>query len=57
MTVSHMTVYRDGHYVSRRSDLIIYSVEAASIDQVVATYGPCKFSVQQSSFAVSLTLL
>jgi prephenate dehydrogenase (NADP+) len=33
-------VYRDGHLVSRRSDLIIYSVEAALIYNVVAQYGP-----------------
>ena len=31
---------RDGHRVSRVSDFIIYSVEAAHIDQIVATYGP-----------------
>lgn len=40
----NLFVYRDGHQVSRRSDLIIYSVEAAQIDQVVAMYGPCEFS-------------
>lgn len=33
-------MYRDGHLVSRRSDLIIYSVEAALIYNVVAQYGP-----------------
>ncbi|CEH17038.1 prephenate dehydrogenase [Ceraceosorus bombacis] len=37
---SAIRVYRNGHLVSRRSDLIIYSVEAAYIDQVVAQYGP-----------------
>lgn len=37
---SGMTVYRDGHYVARKSDFIIYSVEAAYIDDVVAQYGP-----------------
>ncbi|GAA5964980.1 hypothetical protein JCM21900_004693 [Sporobolomyces salmonicolor] len=31
---------RDGHYVSRESDFIIYSVEAAFLDRVVAQYGP-----------------
>ncbi|GAA5926708.1 prephenate dehydrogenase (NADP(+)) [Sporobolomyces koalae] len=31
---------RDGHYVSRESDFIIYSVEAAFVDKVVAQYGP-----------------
>jgi prephenate dehydrogenase (NADP+) len=39
---SPLTVWRDGHYVSRRSDLIIYSVEAAYIDAVVGLYGPCE---------------
>ncbi|GAA6010793.1 hypothetical protein JCM10207_005845 [Rhodosporidiobolus poonsookiae] len=31
---------RDGHHVSRQSDFIIYSVEAAFLDKVVAQYGP-----------------
>ncbi|GAA5832616.1 hypothetical protein JCM11251_001388 [Rhodosporidiobolus azoricus] len=31
---------RDGHLVSRSSDFIIYSVEAAYLDKVVAQYGP-----------------
>ncbi|CAI2162595.1 18342_t:CDS:10 [Funneliformis geosporum] len=35
-----MNVCRDGHAVSRRSDFIIYSVEAENIDRVVAEYGP-----------------
>ncbi|KAE8270468.1 hypothetical protein A4X09_0g1865 [Tilletia walkeri] len=35
-----LTVYKDGHFVSRRSDVIIYSVEAAFLDAVVAQYGP-----------------
>ncbi|KAG9250756.1 uncharacterized protein F5Z01DRAFT_628936 [Emericellopsis atlantica] len=30
----------NGHYVSRASDYIIYSVEAAVIDRVIAQYGP-----------------
>lgn len=33
-------VLRNGHFVSRVADYIIYSVEAESIDQIVATYGP-----------------
>ncbi|CAO1618470.1 unnamed protein product [Parajaminaea phylloscopi] len=37
---SNLTVFRDGHLVSRRSNLIIYSVEAALIDKVVEQYGP-----------------
>ena len=36
---------RDGHAVARSSDFIIYSVEAASIDKVVAEYGPCTFGI------------
>lgn len=39
---SGLNVLRDGHAVSRRSDFIIYSVEAKNIDKVVAEYGPCK---------------
>jgi len=35
-------VFRDGHGVSRTSDFIIYSVEAESINEVVAQFGPCK---------------
>lgn len=34
------TVVRNGHYVSRCSDYIIYSIEAANLDKVVAMYGP-----------------
>ncbi|KAJ3411030.1 prephenate dehydrogenase (NADP(+)) [Chytridiales sp. JEL 0842] len=37
---SGITVLRDGHYVSRQCDFIIYSVEAAYIGAVVAQYGP-----------------
>ncbi|RFU24030.1 hypothetical protein B7463_g12306, partial [Scytalidium lignicola] len=33
-------ILRNGHLVSRASDYIIYNVEAASIDKVVAQYGP-----------------
>ncbi|KAF8270014.1 Prephenate dehydrogenase [Lactarius quietus] len=33
-------VFRDGHGVSRTSDFIIYSVEAESINEVVAQFGP-----------------
>ncbi|KAK0545228.1 prephenate dehydrogenase (NADP(+)) [Tilletia horrida] len=35
-----LTVCKDGHFVSRCSDIIIYSVEAAFLDAVVAQYGP-----------------
>ena len=31
----------NGHLVSRASDYTIYNVEAASIDRVVAEFGPC----------------
>ncbi len=39
-----INVLRDGHYVSRTSDFIVYSVEAESIHDVVAEYGPCELS-------------
>ncbi|KAK0191362.1 hypothetical protein F5146DRAFT_930180 [Armillaria mellea] len=35
-----VTVYQDGHGVSRSSDFIMYSVEAEFVDRVVAEYGP-----------------
>lgn len=35
-------VFQDGHGVSRRSDYVIYCVEAENIDRVVQAYGPCK---------------
>ncbi|KAH9988116.1 putative TYR1-prephenate dehydrogenase [Russula compacta] len=35
-----ISVLHDGHNVSRRSDFIVYSVEAESINKVVAQYGP-----------------
>lgn len=37
---SPISILPSGHAVSRSSDLVIYSVEAAHIDTVVATYGP-----------------
>lgn len=37
---SSVEVLRDGHQVSRKSDFIIYSVEASNVDTVVKTYGP-----------------
>ncbi|QPG74518.1 prephenate dehydrogenase (NADP(+)) [Brettanomyces nanus] len=36
---SQFEVMKNGHYVSRLSDYIIYSVEAENIDKIVATYG------------------
>jgi prephenate dehydrogenase (NADP+) len=36
-------VMKNGHYVSRTSDFIMYSVEAEYMDRVVAEYGPCMF--------------
>jgi len=38
--VPGITVHKNGHFVSRLSDFIIYSVEAAYIDRIVAEYGP-----------------
>ncbi|KAJ5666214.1 uncharacterized protein N7477_008662 [Penicillium maclennaniae] len=35
-----VTIFPNGHLVSRLSDFIIYSVEAGVIDRVVAQYGP-----------------
>ncbi|PBP17573.1 prephenate dehydrogenase [Diplocarpon rosae] len=35
-----INVFPNGHLVSRASDYIIYNVEATSIDNVVAQYGP-----------------
>ena len=43
----------DGHAVARSSDFIIYSVEAESIDKVVAEYGPCML---EFDFFFALTL-
>ena len=37
---SGLTVQKDGYAVARRSDFVIYSVEAASIDLAVSLYGP-----------------
>lgn len=36
----NIKIFPNGHLVSRASDYIIYNVEAASIDKVVALYGP-----------------
>ncbi|KAI0512729.1 prephenate dehydrogenase [Xylaria bambusicola] len=37
---TNIQILRNGHLVSRASDYIIYSVEAAAISRVVAEYGP-----------------
>ncbi|KAK7213329.1 hypothetical protein V2G26_020507 [Clonostachys chloroleuca] len=37
---NRIEICRNGHLVSRASDYIIYSVEAALIDRVIAQYGP-----------------
>lgn len=42
-------VLRDGHLVSRKSDVIFYSVEAKNIDAVVATYGPCEWKIDHAA--------
>jgi len=52
--VPGITVLSDGHHVSRKSDFIIYSVEAEFIERVVAQYGPCK-SVPNSTSLHSAT--
>ncbi|XXH04561.1 alpha tubulin suppressor [Hypoxylon texense] len=39
-SMNNIQILRNGHLVSRASDYIIYSVEAAAIDRVVAEYGP-----------------
>ncbi|KAJ9621229.1 prephenate dehydrogenase (NADP(+)) [Taxawa tesnikishii (nom. ined.)] len=36
----NVTIFKNGHLVSRSSDYIIYSVEARNIDAVVYEYGP-----------------
>lgn len=38
-------IMRSGHFVSRCSDYIIYSVEAKNIDAVVKAFGPCMLSL------------
>ncbi|KAJ3557742.1 hypothetical protein NPX13_g9866 [Xylaria arbuscula] len=37
---TNIQILRNGHLVSRASDYVIYSVEAAAISRVVAEYGP-----------------
>ncbi|KAI1878264.1 uncharacterized protein JN550_000446 [Neoarthrinium moseri] len=37
---NNVQIFRNGHFVSRASDYIIYSVEAANIDRIVSLYGP-----------------
>ncbi|KAI6862892.1 hypothetical protein KC334_g20653, partial [Hortaea werneckii] len=37
---SNISILPNGHFVSRSSDWIMYSVEARNIDAVVASYGP-----------------
>lgn len=36
----NISILRNGHFVSRSSDYVLYSVEAKNIDAVVATFGP-----------------
>lgn len=40
MLQKNVTIFENGHYVSRSSDWIMYSVEAKNIDAIVARYGP-----------------
>lgn len=42
--IPNITILRNGHFVSRTSDFILYSVEAENIERVVAAYGACKIS-------------
>lgn len=51
LDVPGVTVFPDGHGVSRSSDFIMYSVEAEFIDRVVAQYGPCSSPFNFSSEA------
>ncbi|KAK6207264.1 prephenate dehydrogenase (NADP(+)) [Pestalotiopsis sp. IQ-011] len=37
---SNVQIFRNGHFVSRSSDWIMYSVEAANIDKIAALYAP-----------------
>ncbi|KAK5125792.1 prephenate dehydrogenase (NADP(+)) [Meristemomyces frigidus] len=37
---TNISILQNGHFVSRSSDWIMYSVEAKNIDAVVAAYGP-----------------
>ncbi|KAI1827425.1 prephenate dehydrogenase [Xylaria intraflava] len=39
-SMTNIQILRNGHLVSRASDYIIYSVEAAAIQNIVAQYGP-----------------
>lgn len=50
-------VMKDGHHVSRISDFIIYSVEAAYINDVVKEYGPCTSTSQLPSSILSIDVL
>lgn len=55
--VPNIEILRNGHYVSRISDYIMYSVEAENIDKVVAAYGPCELPLHHNGvFGASLTL-
>ena len=40
-----INIEENGHLVSRRSDVILYSVEAEYIEAVVKTYGPCNTQI------------
>jgi prephenate dehydrogenase (NADP+) len=40
----NVEIMQSGHFVSRCSDYIIYSVEAKNIDAVVKAFGPCMMS-------------
>jgi hypothetical protein len=47
-------IMRTGHFVSRCSDYIIYSVEAKNIDAVVRAFGPCMLSGSSNQLRLTL---
>jgi prephenate dehydrogenase (NADP+) len=44
MRQPNVEIMANGHFVSRCSDFIIYSVEAKNIDAVVKAFAPCMLS-------------
>lgn len=38
---NNVTIFEDGHLVSRVSDWIVYNVEAENVGAVVRMYGKC----------------
>ncbi|KAJ5273070.1 hypothetical protein N7478_008195 [Penicillium angulare] len=52
-----VTIFPNGHLVSRISDFILYSVEAGVIDRVVSEYGPCMFRTRLAQAKQTLGLV